>query len=266
MAASTRRTNTAPSSCSPTWRKTSCPPIRWRRSARPSISSSTRRTSTCSTSRRQPSTSRRPATSKPASLRRPARSCTWSTNGTRSGLGARLLPFLDRWGQEAALSPVSSPAPRAPVFVMHAQGDDVIPDSEATALGDYLRSQGTPVRVHVTSLMSHAEVARAPTPGELVTMRQAGRNCLGERARLEAPPRTTRRATERRSPARRARPASGRRRRARQIQSAVERSRARRSRRSLVEARARVSGTRAAATHGSGERRFQRRRSMPGLW
>ena len=86
------------------------------------------------------------------------------------GLGARLLPFLDRWGQEAALSPVSSPAPRAPVFVMHAQGDDVIPDSEATALGDYLRSQGTPVRVHVTSLMSHAEVSRAPTPGELISL------------------------------------------------------------------------------------------------
>jgi hypothetical protein len=86
------------------------------------------------------------------------------------GLGARLLPYLDRWGTEAALSPVMSPAPRAPVFVMHAQGDDVILDSEAAALGDYLRSQGTPVRVHVTSLMSHAEVARTPTPGELVTL------------------------------------------------------------------------------------------------
>jgi len=86
------------------------------------------------------------------------------------GLGARLLPFLERWGTDAALSPASSPAPRAPVFVMHAQGDDVIPDSEAKALGDYLRSQGTPVRVHVTSLMSHAEVARPPTPAELVSL------------------------------------------------------------------------------------------------
>jgi acetyl esterase/lipase len=86
------------------------------------------------------------------------------------GLGARLLPFLERWGTDAALSPASSPAPRAPTFVMHAQGDTVIPDSEAAALGDYLRSQGTPVRVHVTSLMSHAEVARPPTPGELVTL------------------------------------------------------------------------------------------------
>ncbi len=90
-----------------------------------------------------------------------------------AGLGAQLLPSLDRWGQEAALSPARSPAPRAPVFVMHAQGDDVIPDSEAAALGEYLRAQGTPVRVFVTSLMSHAEVARAPTPGELITMVRA---------------------------------------------------------------------------------------------
>jgi acetyl esterase/lipase len=89
------------------------------------------------------------------------------------GLGARLLPFLDRWGREAELSPASSPAPTAPVFVMHAQGDDVIPDSEAPALAEYLRSKGTPVRMFVTSLMSHAEVARTPTVAELVTMVRA---------------------------------------------------------------------------------------------
>ena len=84
------------------------------------------------------------------------------------GLGARLLPYLDRWGQDAALSPALSPAPRAPVFVLHAAGDDVIPDSEAEALGTYLRSKGTPVRVHVTSMMSHAEVARTPSAAELI--------------------------------------------------------------------------------------------------
>jgi pimeloyl-ACP methyl ester carboxylesterase len=50
-----------------------------------------------------------------------------------AGLGTRLLPFIDRWGTDPALSPASSPAPRAPVFVMHAQDDDVIPDSEAPA-------------------------------------------------------------------------------------------------------------------------------------
>jgi predicted esterase len=59
------------------------------------------------------------------------------------------------------------------VFVMHAQGDDVIPDSEAPALAEYLRSKGTPVRMFVTSLMSHAEVARTPTVAELVTMVRA---------------------------------------------------------------------------------------------
>ena len=50
---------------------------------------------------------------------------------------------------------------------------DVIPDSEAPALSEYLRSKGTPVRTFVTSLMSHAEVARTPTPGELITMVRA---------------------------------------------------------------------------------------------
>ncbi len=86
------------------------------------------------------------------------------------GLGARLLPFLDRWGQEAALSPVSHRRRGRRCSSCTRRATTSIPDSEATALGDYLRSQGTPVRVHVTSLMSHAEVARAPTPGELVTL------------------------------------------------------------------------------------------------
>jgi dienelactone hydrolase len=85
-------------------------------------------------------------------------------------LGRRLLPYLDRWGQEAALSPALSPPPRAPVFVMHAAGDDVIPASEANALGEYLQSRGVPVRVHVTSIIGHAEVARAPSAAELVTL------------------------------------------------------------------------------------------------
>lgn len=85
-------------------------------------------------------------------------------------LGRRLRPFVDRWGQADALSPVRSPAPAAPVFVMHAENDSVVPDSEAEALGRYLRAAGTPVRVHVTSMLDHAEVKRTPSIGELVTL------------------------------------------------------------------------------------------------
>lgn len=85
-------------------------------------------------------------------------------------LGALLLPHIDAFHDEAALSPVRSPAPAAPVFIVHAAGDDVIPDSEAAALRQYLQSQGTPTRVHVTSMIGHAEVARRPTPGELWAM------------------------------------------------------------------------------------------------
>lgn len=86
------------------------------------------------------------------------------------GLGRHLLPHLHKWGQDPALSPVASPAPTAPVFVMHAQGDDVIPDSEAPALARYLESQGTPVRLHVTSMIGHAEMARTPQIGELIAL------------------------------------------------------------------------------------------------
>ena len=86
------------------------------------------------------------------------------------GLGLRLLPHVHKWGQDAALSPVLSPAPRAPVFVMHAEGDDVIPDSEAPALARYLTSQGTPVRMHVTSMIGHAELSRPPRAGELIAL------------------------------------------------------------------------------------------------
>ncbi|MBA2356037.1 MAG: hypothetical protein H0V80_15405, partial [Acidobacteria bacterium] len=82
-------------------------------------------------------------------------------------LGARLLPLADRFGHEPALSPVRSPAPAAPVYVIHAAGDTVIPDSEAAALGRYLAASGTPTRVHVTGMITHADVARAPSAREL---------------------------------------------------------------------------------------------------
>jgi len=100
-----------------------------------------------------------------------ARSFMYLVNTRHAGeLGKRILPYIDRWGQEAALSPVKSPAPTAPVFVMHAHGDNVVPESEAPALGRYLRAQGTPTRVYVSTMIDHAEVKRTPSPGELIAL------------------------------------------------------------------------------------------------
>ncbi len=100
-----------------------------------------------------------------------ARSFMYLVNTRHTGeLGKRILPYIDRWGQEADLSPVKSPAPTAPVAVMHAHGDNVVPDSEAAALGRYLRTQGTPTRVYVSTMVDHAEVKRTPSPGELIAL------------------------------------------------------------------------------------------------
>jgi dienelactone hydrolase len=74
-----------------------------------------------------------------------------------AALGARLLPHLDDMGRQAALSPERSPAPRAPVYLLHGAGDDVIPPLESRWLARYLESH-TRTRVLITPLLTHAEV------------------------------------------------------------------------------------------------------------
>lgn len=85
-------------------------------------------------------------------------------------LGRTLLPHLASLGRDPALSPETSAAPSAPVFLLHADGDTVIPTKEAHALQMTLASRGTRVRLFTTTLLDHAEVRRPPGIGELVGM------------------------------------------------------------------------------------------------
>lgn len=81
-------------------------------------------------------------------------------------LGARLLPYAEELGGAPALSPVRSPAPHVPVFLLHGEEDNLIPSFETTRLAAYLRSHGTPrVRWLLTPLLSHADV-QTPSLGE----------------------------------------------------------------------------------------------------
>ena len=73
-------------------------------------------------------------------------------------------------GRDTALSPETSPVPAAPVFLLHADGDTVIPTQEALALQSTLASRGAQVRLFTTSLLDHAEVTRPPGLGELIGM------------------------------------------------------------------------------------------------
>ncbi|HVC20297.1 MAG TPA: hypothetical protein VNE16_09475 [Vicinamibacterales bacterium] len=77
-------------------------------------------------------------------------------------LGPKLLPFVDEYGGAPALSPDKSPAPSAPVYLLHGTDDNVIPSAESLLLADSLRGK-TEVHVLISTLISHAQVDRAAT-------------------------------------------------------------------------------------------------------
>jgi dienelactone hydrolase len=77
-------------------------------------------------------------------------------------LGAQLLPYVASHVEAAALSPSRSPAPGAPVFLLHGRHDTVIPAAESVYLAERLRKAQVPVRVMLTDLISHAEADQPP--------------------------------------------------------------------------------------------------------
>lgn len=82
-----------------------------------------------------------------------------------AALGARLLPYLDKLGQDPSLSPDRSPFPSAPVYLLHGADDNVIPAVESELLAADLQGS-TRVRVLLSNVIAHAELARRPTAME----------------------------------------------------------------------------------------------------
>jgi dienelactone hydrolase len=74
-------------------------------------------------------------------------------------LGARLLPFASALGDDPALSPERSPAPHAPVFLLHGADDNVVPAAESRLLAHHLQGK-VAVRLLLSRLITHAEVNR----------------------------------------------------------------------------------------------------------
>jgi dienelactone hydrolase len=103
-------------------------------------------------------------------LAEPARTFLHLVNGRDvKTLGALLLPHIANLGDEAALSPDRSPAPDAPVFLLHGVEDNVVPAIETLRLARDLEPHTT-VHVLLTPLVSHAEVDRPATTGEVVAL------------------------------------------------------------------------------------------------
>jgi dienelactone hydrolase len=80
-------------------------------------------------------------------------------------LGPILLPHVAELGGDPALSASRSPAPSAPVYLLHGTEDNVVPAIESTLLARDLAARGAspPVHVLLTPLITHAEVDKAST-------------------------------------------------------------------------------------------------------
>jgi dienelactone hydrolase len=99
-----------------------------------------------------------------ATLAEPARTYMGYVNARDvAHLGPILLPHVAVLGGDPALSPSRSPAPSAPVFLLHGTDDNVVPAIESTLLARDLRSRGTEVHLLLTPLITHAEVDRSST-------------------------------------------------------------------------------------------------------
>ena len=79
-----------------------------------------------------------------------------------AALGRLLMPYLDRLGQDAALSPERSNPPTAPVYLLHGAEDNVIPAVESTLLAQHLRGQ-TRVRQLMSGYLTHVDLSARPT-------------------------------------------------------------------------------------------------------
>jgi len=84
-------------------------------------------------------------------------------------LGQRLLPYVDLYGGDPALSVSKSTKPSVPIFLLHGSGDNVIPPIESEYLADDLRGHA-PVRLLVSGLISHAEADQPGGVGDVMDL------------------------------------------------------------------------------------------------
>ena len=83
-------------------------------------------------------------------------------------LGPRLVPHLKQIGDnDPALSPQLAAPPLAPIFLLHGDGDTVIPTAESSILADDLKRRGGDVHLLLSGVITHAEANRAAAATEV---------------------------------------------------------------------------------------------------
>jgi dienelactone hydrolase len=105
-----------------------------------------------------------------AALPDPARTLmTYANARDVAALGPILLPHVEAFTGDPALSPALSTTVTAPVFLLHGADDNVVPAIESRRLATVLE-RTAPVHLLVSSLITHAEVDHPPTAGEVWAM------------------------------------------------------------------------------------------------
>jgi dienelactone hydrolase len=102
-----------------------------------------------------------------AALPEPARTLmTYANARNVDALGPILLPHTAASTADPSLSPARATGVTMPVFLLHGADDNVVPAIESRRLATVLE-RTAPVHLLVTSLITHAEVDRPPTAGEV---------------------------------------------------------------------------------------------------
>ena len=116
-----------------------------------------------------------------STLPEPSRTLMHHVNQRDVGaLGPILLPHVSGISASPALSPSASPPPSAPVFLLHGAGDNVIPAVESIVLGRELTERGATAHVLATPLITHAEVDRGASLGDVVRLIRFWGSVLGQ--------------------------------------------------------------------------------------
>jgi dienelactone hydrolase len=84
-------------------------------------------------------------------------------------LGPWLLPHVMDYAAAVDLSPERSTPTRAPVFLLHGAGDDIIPATEAVRLAEFLQPV-TSVQLLITPIIGHTGVERSPRTGDVLSL------------------------------------------------------------------------------------------------
>ena len=107
-----------------------------------------------------------------AALPEPARTYMSYVNDRAVGkLGPGLVPFLEQLGaDDPALSAELAPPPSAPVYLLHGEGDTVIPTAESVLLAESLRSRNANVHLLISGLITHAEVNKSAAASETLKL------------------------------------------------------------------------------------------------